>query len=68
MRTSNMVIRVREYGDNTIYTSIEASVADADKAEEIRKNLQKVSDLKKDDYIYVVTQISYPSDKSRTTI
>ena len=59
MRTSNMVIRVREYGDNTIYTSIEASVADADKAEEIRKNLQKVSDLKKDKYIYSVCRLAY---------
>ena len=54
-----MVIRVREYEDNTIYTSIEASVADADKAEEIRKNLQKVSDLKKDKYIYAVCRLAY---------
>jgi|TARA_R110000765_G_scaffold424119_1_gene534179 hypothetical protein len=59
MKTSNMVIRVREYEDNTIYTAIEASVADADKAEEIRKNLQKVADLKKDKYIYAVCRLAY---------
>ena len=61
MKTSNMVLRIREYTPKEVGVTVEAIVASAEEAETIKENLQKVNDLKKEPYTYAVSQLRYSS-------
>ena len=53
MKTSNMVLRIREYTPKEVGVTVEAIVASAEEAETIKENLQKVNDLKKEPYTFM---------------
>ena len=61
MKTSNMVLRIREYTPKEVGVTVEAIVASAEEAETIKENLQKVNDLKKEPYIYAISELRYAS-------